>query len=90
MHSVAGGAINQKMAIVMGGITKIFVGEIIETGILIQLRIYNLLPITAKSVMDEWTEQGPVRPRHIREAYRRLKVAGKIPYEKPQTKLFSR
>jgi transcription initiation factor TFIID subunit 11 len=32
MHTVSGSTINQKMAIVMGGIAKIFVGEIIETG----------------------------------------------------------
>jgi len=67
MQSVSGTTINQKMAIVMSGITKLFVGEIIET---------------ARTVQDEWEDIGAIRPRHIREAYRRLQQAGKIPYAK--------
>jgi transcription initiation factor TFIID subunit 11 len=34
MHNVSQQNINQKMAIVMAGISKIFAGEIIETGLL--------------------------------------------------------
>ncbi|THU46486.1 hypothetical protein C4D60_Mb09t05460 [Musa balbisiana] len=52
------------MTIVVSGIAKMFVGELIETG---------------KIVMTERKESGPIRPCHIREAYRRLKLEGKIP-----------
>ncbi|XP_065851102.1 transcription initiation factor TFIID subunit 11 isoform X2 [Euphorbia lathyris] len=59
---------NQKvslpMTIVVCGIAKMFVGELVET---------------ARMVMTERKESGPIRPCHIREAYRRLKIEGKIP-----------
>nr|ACG43532.1 transcription initiation factor TFIID subunit 11 [Zea mays] len=51
-------------SIVVSGIAKIFVGELIET---------------ARVVMSERKDSGPIRPCHIREAYRRLKLEGKIP-----------
>ncbi|KAI3700981.1 hypothetical protein L2E82_45622 [Cichorium intybus] len=56
--------ISMPMTIVVSGIAKIFVGELVET---------------AKVVMKERKESGPIRPCHIREAYRRLKLEGKIP-----------
>ncbi|KAD6453127.1 hypothetical protein R6Q59_015051 [Mikania micrantha] len=56
--------ISMPMTIVVSGIAKIFVGELVET---------------AKVVMRERKESGPIRPCHIREAYRRLKLEGKIP-----------
>ncbi|KAL6845416.1 hypothetical protein ACP4OV_024911 [Aristida adscensionis] len=59
---------NQKISIptsiVVSGIAKMFVGELIET---------------ARVVMTERKDSGPIRPCHIREAYRRLKLEGKIP-----------
>lgn len=55
--------ISMPMTIVVSGIAKIFVGELVET---------------AKVVMIERKESGPIRPCHIREAYRRLKLEGKI------------
>ncbi|KAB1212486.1 Transcription initiation factor TFIID subunit 11 [Morella rubra] len=56
--------ISVPMTIVVSGIAKMFVGELIET---------------ARMVMTERKESGPIRPCHIREAYRRLKLEGKIP-----------
>lgn len=35
--------------------------------------------MTARIVMSERKDSGPIRPCHIREAYRRLKLEGKIP-----------
>ncbi|CAH9136615.1 unnamed protein product [Cuscuta epithymum] len=52
------------MTIVMSSIAKMFVGELIET---------------ARVVMSERNDAGPIRPCHIREAYRRLKLEGKVP-----------
>lgn len=37
------------------------------------------IPFAAKMVMAERKDTGPIRPCHIREAYRRLKLEGKIP-----------
>ncbi|PRP76047.1 hypothetical protein PROFUN_01763 [Planoprotostelium fungivorum] len=69
MSSVISGPISQKTVIVMAGAAKVFAGEITET---------------ARTVMEEWRDSGPIRPRHIREAYRRMKNEGKItPATKP-------
>ncbi|KAL5549583.1 hypothetical protein UlMin_004814 [Ulmus minor] len=56
--------ISVPMTIVVSGIAKMFVGEMVET---------------ARMVMAERKESGPIRPCHIREAYRRLKLEGKVP-----------
>ncbi|XP_071717088.1 transcription initiation factor TFIID subunit 11-like [Rutidosis leptorrhynchoides] len=61
--------ISMPMTIVVSGIAKIFVGELVET---------------AKVVMTERQETGPIRPCHVREAYRRLKLEGKIPRRSTQ------
>ncbi|KAL2920486.1 Transcription initiation factor TFIID subunit 11 [Bienertia sinuspersici] len=52
------------MTIVVSGIAKMFVGELVET---------------AKLVMAERKDSGPIRPCHIRESYRRMKLEGKVP-----------
>ncbi|TYK19451.1 transcription initiation factor TFIID subunit 11 [Cucumis melo var. makuwa] len=56
--------ISVPMTIVVSGIAKMFVGELVET---------------ARVVMTERNDSGPIRPCHLREAYRRLKLEGKIP-----------
>ncbi|XP_008793134.2 transcription initiation factor TFIID subunit 11 [Phoenix dactylifera] len=56
--------ISVPMTIVVSGIGKMFVGELVET---------------ARIIMTERKESGPIRPCHIREAYRRMKLEGKIP-----------
>ncbi|PPS17452.1 hypothetical protein GOBAR_AA03130 [Gossypium barbadense] len=56
--------ISLPMTIVVCGIAKMFVGELVEK---------------ARIVMTERKESGPIRPCHIREAYRRLKLEGKVP-----------
>ncbi|KAJ0443895.1 putative transcription factor Hap3/NF-YB family [Helianthus annuus] len=40
---------------------------------------FNADDYCARTVMTERKETGPIRPCHIREAYRRLKLEGKIP-----------
>jgi transcription initiation factor TFIID subunit 11 len=65
LASITGSAkISVPMTIVVSGIAKIFVGELVET---------------ARMVMTERRDSGPIRPCHIREAYRRLKLEGKVP-----------
>ncbi|KAM7500433.1 hypothetical protein LguiA_024847 [Lonicera macranthoides] len=65
LASITGSAkISVPMTIVVSGIAKIFVGELVET---------------ARMVLMERKESGPIRPCHIREAYRRLKLEGKVP-----------
>eukprot|EP00850_Spirogloea_muscicola_P008287 SM000044S15934 [mRNA] locus=s44:157888:158803:+ [translate_table: standard] len=64
VQAVAGTNVNLQVAIVMSGIAKMFVGELVETG---------------RIVMSERGESGPIRPCHIREAYRRLRCSGKMP-----------
>ncbi|KAE8677202.1 Transcription initiation factor TFIID subunit 11 [Hibiscus syriacus] len=56
--------ISLPMTIVVCGIAKMFVGELVEK---------------ARMVMTERKESGPIRPCHIREAYRQLKLEGKVP-----------
>ncbi|KAK6247847.1 hypothetical protein QUC31_019412 [Theobroma cacao] len=61
--------ISLPMTIVVCGIAKMYVGELVET---------------ARMVMTERKESGPIRPCHIREAYRRLKLEGKVPKKSVQ------
>eukprot|EP00252_Welwitschia_mirabilis_P021237 TRINITY_DN5379_c0_g1_i1.p1 TRINITY_DN5379_c0_g1~~TRINITY_DN5379_c0_g1_i1.p1 ORF type:complete len:212 (+),score=46.51 TRINITY_DN5379_c0_g1_i1:362-997(+) len=64
LQSIAGCPISLPMTIVMSGVAKTYVGELVET---------------SRVVMTERNETGPIRPCHIREAYRRLKLEGKVP-----------
>jgi transcription initiation factor TFIID subunit 11 len=84
MGQVAGVTVGQQTAIVMAGCTKLFVGELVETARTVQEEWANASGMTDSSVV-----LGPVSPAHIREAYRRLKEAGKVPYEKKE-RLFKR
>eukprot|EP00743_Colponemidia_sp_Colp-15_P009143 GILK01009975.1.p1 GENE.GILK01009975.1~~GILK01009975.1.p1 ORF type:complete len:184 (-),score=32.92 GILK01009975.1:100-651(-) len=75
MSTVANGAVGSLTAIVMGGIAKVYLGELVET---------------AKLVMTEWQEDGPIRPRHLREAYRRMRNTGQVPSSGTPQALFRR
>eukprot|EP01080_Neovahlkampfia_damariscottae_P000957 gene957-9864_t len=62
---IPGVTLNESMTIVMCGISKLFVGDLVEY---------------SKLIMRENNEQGPIQPHHIREAYRKLDREGKIPH----------
>lgn len=64
MQSVTGGSISQNVVIAMSGVAKVYVGEIVEK---------------ALDIMEQWKDTGPLRPKHIREAARRLKKENKVP-----------
>lgn len=68
MQAVSGRNVQATTSIVMSGIAKVFVGEVIEKARVIQGK------------RGDW---GPLLPIHIREAYEQLKEAGQIPYDKP-------
>ena len=64
MQSVCSSSIPPNAVIAMAGITKVYVGEIVEAACLAR---------------DTAGEEGPLLPKHIREAVRRLRSQGKVP-----------
>lgn len=57
-------ALNASTIIVVAGIAKVFVGELVEE---------------AKLVAEQWNDDGALKPSHILEAQRRLKNRNIIP-----------
>ncbi|CAH8385024.1 unnamed protein product [Eruca vesicaria subsp. sativa] len=64
LQSITGQKVSDTLNIVVCGIAKMFVGELVET---------------ARVEMGKRKDSGPIRPSHIRESYRRLKLQGKVP-----------
>lgn len=60
----------------LAGIAKVYVGQIVEAGITISsfaMIFYFLFFVLGLDFMEEKKETGPLEPKHIREAERRVK-----------------
>ncbi|KAJ2945662.1 hypothetical protein O0L34_g495 [Tuta absoluta] len=73
MQTITGCSVGQNVVIAMSGIAKVFVGEVVEE---------------ALEILHKSGEAGPLQPKHLREALRRLRVRGAIPPRKAHRTLF--
>ena len=70
MQNVSGTTMSQNVVIAMSGMAKVFVGELVELGC---------------QARDRMGETGPLQPKHIREATRKLRQLNKLPSSKPKS-----
>ncbi|XP_033646104.1 transcription initiation factor TFIID subunit 11-like [Asterias rubens] len=74
MQSITGCSASHNVVIAMSGIAKVYVGEIVEE---------------ALDILERWGDTGPLQPKHIREAVRKLKAQDKMTSSKLRKPLFS-
>ncbi|KAJ3092367.1 hypothetical protein HK102_008156 [Quaeritorhiza haematococci] len=62
VQSLMGQPVPQNIGIIVGGVGKLFVGQMVEK---------------AREVMEDWGDEGAIQPVHLREAYRRYRNESK-------------
>ena len=67
MQSISGTTVPPNAVIAMAGITKVYVGEIVEL---------------ACQAREKLNETGPLQPKHIREAVRLMRMKNSVPSTK--------
>ena len=72
MQTITGCSVGHNVVIAMAGISKVFAGEVVEEGL---------------DYMESIGESGPLKPKHLREAARRIRNKGYMPRTKT-TKVF--
>ena len=93
LNTVAGHTVSEKMVLVMRGMAKVFVGELVEAGELLSVYVSRLEVTTyhtllaARLIAHEQGDSGPLQPAHYQAAYQQLNHHGKIPHRTSSKRL---